>query len=67
MVAFVFQAFAPQILRPVAAGALLLMTFAFLTSFLRPATSSRTWRGRVIDLPNDRTWQARLYRLLYRD
>lgn len=68
--AFLLQLFLPGLtfLRVIAAiGGALLVT-AYLTTFVRPSVSVRRWRGRNIEIPNERaSWAQRLYHLIYRD
>jgi hypothetical protein len=66
--AFLFQAIAPEIMRPLAAFGVVLLLFAYFTHFIRPAVTVKRWRGREIDLPVNRpSWAQRLYRFIYRD
>lgn len=46
---------------------LILLGFGFVTYLIRPiGGTGRYWRGERIELPEDRAWTARLYRLIYR-
>src|SRR5437763_12549590 len=66
--AFLFQAIAPNVMKPIAAFGVVLLLFAYSTHFIRPTVVTRRWRGRMIEIPNERPgWAQRLYRIIYRD
>jgi hypothetical protein len=51
---------------PLGTVGLVLLAIGFLTWLIRPRRREMYWRGRRVDLEPDRSWQARLYGLLYR-
>jgi hypothetical protein len=66
--AFQFLAIAPSVTRPIAAFGVVLLLFAYFTHFIRPTVVARRWRGRMIEIPNERPgWAQKLYRIIYRD
>src|SRR4051812_38464405 len=51
---------------PLGTLGVILLAVGVLTWLMRPRRREMYWRGRRLDLEPDRSWQARLYRLLYR-
>jgi hypothetical protein len=51
---------------PLGTLGLIVLGIGILTWLIRPPRREMYWRGRRLELEPDRSWQARLYRLLYR-